>query len=434
MMSRAALGVAVATLALLVVVRVHSPPHRPLAARATALPSVTPPGITLQPRTPAGRTPITTAPDIVYADSRGMSLYVYDRDTEGRATCVDACAAGRPAAIAPAATVAQGDWAVLPRTHGTLQWTYRGAPLYTDAEDKAVGDVEGDGDEWHVATFRPGSGIPLPAGIAARENAATAGLGLVDTRGMTLYTLEIPAATGNMSVDARWTPLEAPEIASPTGDFAVLARDDGIAQWTFRGKPLYLFDGDLQPGEVNGRGTPFQVALIARLFMPADATVRQDVELGDILATADGATLYQRDRVTNEERHEFRLDHGSPSLGRRWGTATCDAECAKAWPPYAAPADALASGYWEVLRRPDGSRQWAYKGFALYRYAADKPGEVGGNRLYTLAQIAPDPASPEAGRAMPAGGMIPGIDPSIPLVAAAPGLGVGALFWHAVVP
>jgi hypothetical protein len=159
--------------------------------------------------------------------------------------------------------------------------------------------------------------------------------------------------------------------------------------------------------------------LIVRFFMPADVAIRRTVELGTILATRRGATLYQRDRVTLEELHPFHTDHGSPALGRAFGTATCDENCSKTWPPLAAPADAISTGYWDVVTRADGARQWAYKGFALYTFAADKPGDIGGNAIYTLAQIGGSPKSAE-------------IDPNA--LVGGSGLGVSAMFWHAVVP
>ena len=48
--------------------------------------------------------------------------------------------------------------------------------------------------------------------------------------------------------------------------------------------------------------------------------------------------------------------------------------------------------------RPDGARQWVYKGFALYTYAGDKPGDINGNEIYDLAQVR-DTARPAAASA-----------------------------------
>jgi predicted lipoprotein with Yx(FWY)xxD motif len=427
--------------ALLAAGRLYAPVHRAVPA-ASQVPLATPLGITLQVR--AGKEPVSgAAPEQVYGDASGMTLYVYDKDIHpGTSACDAACTRTWRPAVAPSTAVPEGDWSLIERPDGARQWAYRGAPLYRYADDQVIGDTKGDGvdDAWHAAVFHPGLGLALPDGITARELDDAGGIGLVDYRGKALYvaadadTREPPCDTGTECVGV-WEPLEAPAIANPSPDFAVLARNDGITQWTFRGRPLFTFAGDQQPGDASSVGR-FHVVLVARFYLPADATIRRTADLGPILATTGGATLYQRDRVTTEERHVFHADHGAPALGRAFGTATCDASCTQRWPPFLAPADARATGYWDVLRRPDGSRQWAYKGFALYRYAPDAPGDVGGNGIYTLAQIsndaAPEPADSE--HRPPPGGWVAGVDAGAPIVGSTPGLGVGALFWHAVVP
>ena len=418
---RAALWVAAAFAALLVAARFYGPPHESAAAGAP-IPLATPPGITLQLRAGRDRTRVSTSAEVVFADSRGMSLYTYDRDAAGASACVGECAAAWPAAPASSAAAAAADWTVLDRPDGTKQWALRGAPLYRFANDKAIGEVAGDkaeGGLWHVAAFTPGAGMALPDGIGVREIADAAGAGLVDSMGMTLYAFDGDAAhpkpacvTGDCP--RLWFPLEAPQVAGSVGLFSAIARDDGITQWAYAGKPLYKFAGDRRPGEANGMGVGggFRVALIVRFFMPADAAIMRTAELGNILTTKHGGTLYQRDRVTSEELHPFRTDHGTPSLGRTLGISTCDAACTKSWHPFVAPADAIASGYWDISMRADGTRQWVYKGFALYTYASDKPGDIGGNGMYDIGRVG-DPI-------LPAGDY--------------PGAGVGALFWHAVVP
>ena len=431
-MPHGALWVGSACLALLAAARFYTPSHRESGFEATSpVPLATPPGITLQVRTPGEKARRSAAAEWVYADSAGMSLYTYDKDSQsGASACMESCAQGWPAAAVPRSARQDRNWSVLERPDGIRQWMYRRAPLYRYAKDKAVGDTLGDGAEgnaWHVAVFRPGAGMALPAGIAVREIADAGGEGLVDSRGMTLYEFEDGAAPPKASCGRGsdcgrpWLPLEAPEIANPIGDFTVMARDDGIAQWAYRRKPLYRFDGDRQPDEAHGAGLDarFRVALTLRFFMPADAAIRRTVELGNILI-ARGATLYQRDRVAaGEERHEFRIDHGTPALGRAFGTSTCDAACTKTWPPFTASPGALPSGYWDITTRADGRRQWMYKGFALYTYAPDKPGEIGGNAIYALAQIGDDTSRATSAGLAPAG---------------VAGVGLGALFWHAVVP
>ncbi len=51
--------------------------------------------------------------------------------------------------------------------------------------------------------------------------------------------------------------------------------------------------------------------------------------------------------------------------------SNCDAYCASFWPPYRpAPGDRPA-GDFTVIKRADGSPQWAYKGMPLYTYVKD---------------------------------------------------------------
>jgi predicted lipoprotein with Yx(FWY)xxD motif len=62
------------------------------------------------------------------------------------------------------------------------------------------------------------------------------------------------------------------------------------------------------------------------------------------------------------------------------GYSNCNDQCAAAWPPLLAPADAKASGDWTIIMRDDGKRQWAYKGSALYGWTKDAaPGDVTGD-------------------------------------------------------
>jgi predicted lipoprotein with Yx(FWY)xxD motif len=53
------------------------------------------------------------------------------------------------------------------------------------------------------------------------------------------------------------------------------------------------------------------------------------------------------------------------------GKSACNGQCATAWPPLAAAADAKDDGDWTVVTRDDGSKMWAYKGKPLYTFARD---------------------------------------------------------------
>lgn len=440
MKSGATLWVGAIFIALVAIPLMYRPPDRTRPARtASPLPVATPLGITLQLRTVTGRAARAAGIPVLYSDATGMTLYVSDAGGTQMPSCAADCETRWTPVIAPAGALPTDGFSVLPRADGIRQWALHGAPLYRFTEDKAIGDANGDGvDGRHAAVFRPAAGLRLPDTIDVREIRDAGGAGLVDALGMTLYALDrgaaepAPCAAGS-DCARRWIPLQAPEIAASTGDFTVLAREDGIAQWAYRGQALFKFDGDQQAGDANGIDADprYRVALIVRFFMPANAAIRRSIELGAILATAQSATLYERDRSAEDENHSFRESHGPPALGRLFGTSTCDEACARTWPPFEAPADARPCGYWDVIKRPDGRRQWAYKGYPLYTYASDRPGEIRGNYTYELGQISDQPTKAGETKAVAVGA---GVDPFIPAGGDVAGVGVSALFWHAVVP
>ena len=82
---------------------------------------------------------------------------------------------------------------------------------------------------------------------------------LVGANGMTLYTFDKdPAGSGksvcNDRCAANWPPLAAAADAHSQGDFSVIARDEGGRQWAYKGKPLYFWVKDRQPGDRTGEG------------------------------------------------------------------------------------------------------------------------------------------------------------------------------------
>ncbi len=91
----------------------------------------------------------------VLADSKGMTLYVYDKDTAGTSKCKEKCAVAWPPLLADVGDKAWGIFSVIERANGTKQWAYDNKPLYRWSNDKKPGDVTGHGvrDEWHVVRF-----------------------------------------------------------------------------------------------------------------------------------------------------------------------------------------------------------------------------------------------------------------------------------------
>lgn len=55
--------------------------------------------------------------------------------------------------------------------------------------------------------------------------------------------------------------------------------------------------------------------------------------------------------------------------------------CVQMWPPFLAGARAQPVGKWTIIKRKDGTQQWAYDGLALYTsYLDQRPGDVFGGR------------------------------------------------------
>jgi predicted lipoprotein with Yx(FWY)xxD motif len=87
-------------------------------------------------------------------DAKGMTLYIYDRDTAaGKSSCNGNCATNWPPLMAGADAKDSGSWTVITRDDGGKQWAYKGKPLYFWKDDKKSGDAEGDGrnNVWHIA-------------------------------------------------------------------------------------------------------------------------------------------------------------------------------------------------------------------------------------------------------------------------------------------
>ncbi|MCB8823059.1 COG4315 family predicted lipoprotein [Microvirga rosea] len=86
-------------------------------------------------------------------DAKGMTLYTFDRDAAGKSNCNGTCAQNWPPLMADASAKASGEWSTVKREDGSMQWAYKGKPLYTWVKDTKPGDVTGDGvnNIWHIA-------------------------------------------------------------------------------------------------------------------------------------------------------------------------------------------------------------------------------------------------------------------------------------------
>jgi predicted lipoprotein with Yx(FWY)xxD motif len=82
---------------------------------------------------------------------------------------------------------------------------------------------------------------------------------LTDTKGLTLYSLSVEKngkfiCTG--SCTSTWFPLVVARGTTPKGPvkLGTVRRPEGKIQVTFRGRPLYTFDGDSAKGQARGEG------------------------------------------------------------------------------------------------------------------------------------------------------------------------------------
>ncbi len=99
-------------------------------------------------------------------------------------------------------------------------------------------------------------------------------------------------------------------------------------------------------------------------------TKKASTASGEILTDAKGMSLYTFDKDAT-------------------GTSNCNGKCAVAWPPLKAEDMAKGEGDFSVIKRQDGSKQWAYKGKPLYTWIKDtKPGDVTGDGVKDVWHLA----------------------------------------------
>lgn len=93
---------------------------------------------------------------MILVDSKGMTLYLYTKDTNGTSVCYGGCAVLWPPLLVngtPTSAVAlPGTLGVTLRTNGDEQATYDGWPLYYYLPDRVPSDTTGQGvgNVWYV--------------------------------------------------------------------------------------------------------------------------------------------------------------------------------------------------------------------------------------------------------------------------------------------
>ena len=95
-----------------------------------------------------------TAKGKTLVDSKGMTLYTFDKDSAGKSVCNGPCADNWPALMAADDARRVADMTIVVRGDGKKMWAYKGKPLYTFRKDTAPGDIKGEGflnGAWHLA-------------------------------------------------------------------------------------------------------------------------------------------------------------------------------------------------------------------------------------------------------------------------------------------
>jgi len=80
---------------------------------------------------------------------------------------------------------------------------------------------------------------------------------LVNDKGLTVYTFDRDVANSGKSAcndkcAVAWPPVLAKASDQPGGDYTIVVRADGRSQWAFKGKPLYTWPEDQEPGDKYG--------------------------------------------------------------------------------------------------------------------------------------------------------------------------------------
>jgi predicted lipoprotein with Yx(FWY)xxD motif len=241
-------------------------------------PSKVPPGFAVR----------TTTVGRLLTTDKNFSVYAYDKDTAKKSMCDEACTQTWKPLLAPQLARPQGEWSIVERSPGVMQWAFRGKPLYTYALDVGQWSLEGSDVPGWKNVYVQLAPQP-PASFTVQDTIA--GQVLADARGMTIYTYVcgddsidqlgcdhpddtqvyrlamcgggdaaaclkhwpyVIAEPGAQATSRSWTIMQ---IDPKTGRRAASGQSDALSVWAYRDRPVYTYSGDSQPGDVYGAGT-----------------------------------------------------------------------------------------------------------------------------------------------------------------------------------
>jgi predicted lipoprotein with Yx(FWY)xxD motif len=346
----------------------------------------------------------------ILVDEKGMTLYIYTKDTADKSNCAGDCLKAWPPVVTAGSPKA-GDgvdasmFGSATLADGSKILTYNHMPLYYWVKDTKAGDTNGQnvGKVWFVVSpdgkpIMPAEATPTTSASSSEptlmvSDDAKLGKILVDDKGMTLYIFTKDTAdTSNCTADClgNWPPLltQGSPKAGDGVDASKLGSTtlaDGRKIVTYNHRPLYYWVKDAKAGDTTGQNVgkvwfvvspsgdpvmtvPEAAATQAPSGSEPTINVATDPKLGKILVDGKGMTLYI-----------FTKDAA--------GKSNCSGACLTAWPPLLTQGKPnLGPGVDDskigTAALADGSKIVTYAGMPLYYYAKDtKPGDVAGQNV-----------------------------------------------------
>jgi len=207
---------------------------------------------------------------------------------------------------------------------------------------------------------------------------------LGDADGNPLYTSDADppgSSSCNGECAREFPPYQAKAGAKAFGDWTIVKRSDRTKQWAYQDKPLYRYAGIDPRGEPQG----------ARFQLQEDPAWHDPGS--NVYSPKEG---WRRAAYTPEKTTAMPTSVELTAIAAAGGVGFVDAathmtiyaapaarKLSHQWRPVYAAALAVPVGEFSILTRTDdGTRQWAYRGAALYTFAADTtPGEVAGTTV-----------------------------------------------------
>ena len=261
----------------------NSPAALPAAATATTAPPPTSaPAKIEEPTIGAAK---DAALGNILVDGKGMTLYIFTKDSPGVSNCNAGCLAKWPPLLTNGSPIAGPGvdaslFGTAPLADGSKIVTYNKMPLYYWVNDKQPGDTTGQnvGKVWFV--IDPSGTAVLPAAAPAVTTASPTvaaiaedvtlnvandpklGNILVDGKGMTLYLFKKDTeGVSNCSAGClkAWPPFVTqghPTLGAgvDTSHVGTATLADGRKIVTYKGMPLYYYVQDTKPGDTTGQG------------------------------------------------------------------------------------------------------------------------------------------------------------------------------------